>query len=167
MKRIINLADVNVKPRQPSFAAPADAAQRFDAARGEISRSIGAKRLGYNLTVVPAGNSAFSFHNHHVNEEMFLILEGSGELRVGSEVIAIKPNDVIACPPGGPELAHQIINNGQIDLKYLAVSTLDSPEYVEYPDSGKFGVYGKRADSDEDINYVGRTSGAIDYWDGE
>ena len=167
MKRVINLADVNIKPRPQSFAATSDTAQRFDAARGEIGREIGATRLGYNLTVVPAGKSAFPFHNHHVNEEMFLILEGSGELRVGSEVTAIKQNDVIACPPGGPELAHQITNNGQTDLKYLAVSTLESPEYVEYPDSGKFGVYGKRTDSDEDIHYIGRASGAVDYWDGE
>ena len=67
MKRVINLADVNIKPRPQSFSATSDTAQRFDAARGEIGREIGATRLGYNLTIVPAGKSAFPFHNHHVN----------------------------------------------------------------------------------------------------
>ena len=48
--------------------------------------------------------------------------------------------DIIACPPGGPETAHQLINTGEGELKYLAVSTKLSPELCEYPDSGKFGV---------------------------
>ncbi len=42
---------------------------------------------------------------------MFLILEG--ELRFGNERFAIRKHEVIACPPGGPEGAHQIINTGE------------------------------------------------------
>jgi uncharacterized cupin superfamily protein len=168
MKQIINLDAVVVKPRPDSFAAKGTAADKFDAMRGEIGRNIGAVKLGCNLTVVPAGKCAFPFHNHHVNEEMFLVLEGSGELRTGTEACEIKAHDVIACPAGGPDSAHQIINTGTTDLRYLEISTLESPEYVEYPDSGKFGVYGKRADAENgDIHYVGRTGDALDYWDGE
>lgn len=53
---------------------------------------------------------------------------------------AIKEGDVIACPPGGPEIAHQIINDSDYELKYQAVSTTLSPEVAEYPDSEKTGV---------------------------
>lgn len=168
MKYVINIADVELKPRPESFAATGAAADKFDALTGALSSRMGAQKLGYNLTVVPPGKCAFPFHNHHVNEELFLVLEGTGELRIGADTTKIKAMDVIACPPGGPELAHQILNSGDTDLKYLAVSTVESPEYVEYPDSGKFGVYGKSAGSGKGrIAFLGRSEDGLDYWDGE
>src|SRR5690349_19171480 len=93
-----------------------------------ISGLIGAQRLGYNITAVPPGKAAFPAHNHYGNEEMFFVLEGEGELRVGEERHAIRRGDFIACPPGGPETAHQIRNTGASELKYLAVSTTQTPD---------------------------------------
>jgi len=78
---------------------------------------------------------------------------------------------VIACPPGGRETAHQIINTGTVELKYLAVSTKQSPEIAEYPDSGKFGVlaeYGMNAEGKpQGFRFVGRAGLNVDYWEGE
>lgn len=167
MKYVVNIADIELKPRPDAFAAPGSAAEKFDAQTGAVSSRVGAEKLGYNVTLVPPGKCAFPFHNHHVNEELFLVLEGTGQLRIGADTIPIKPMDVIACPPGGPELAHQILNNSDTDLKYLAISTVESPEYVEYPDSGKFGVFGMRADSEDRIGFLGRSEDGLDYWDGE
>ena len=45
--------------------------------------------LHYNLTAVPPGKRAFPFHNHRVNEEMFFILEGTGEVRIGCDDTAV------------------------------------------------------------------------------
>ena len=162
MKRsIINLADVELQPRPPQFAPTGEAAQRFDVRVGQIARQIGAKKLGYNLTAVPPGKRAYPFHNHRLNEEMFYVLEGSGEVRIGAETFPIRAGDFIACPPGGPELAHQIVNTGSGELRYLAVSTMQYPEVCEYPDSGKIGVL---ADS---IRYVNRLDSQVGYWEGE
>ncbi|MGL6291176.1 MAG: cupin domain-containing protein, partial [Silanimonas sp.] len=68
-----------------------------------ISPRIGAQKLGYNLTIVPPGKAAFPAHNHYGNEEMFLVLEGEGELRVGDARYPLRAGDVVACPVGGPE----------------------------------------------------------------
>jgi uncharacterized cupin superfamily protein len=68
---------------------------------------------------------------------MFFILEGEGELRFGDKRFPIRQHDVIACPTGGPEVAHQIINTGTTTMRYLALSTLVEVEACEYPDSGK------------------------------
>ena len=68
---------------------------------------------------------------------MFVILEGSGTLRVAGEMLALRAGDVIFIPPG-PEYPHQILNTSDAPLKYLSVSTQESPEICEYPDSGKF-----------------------------
>ena len=171
MNPVINLDAVELHPRPASFAASGEAAERFDARMGLISAVIGAQKLGYNLTVVPPGKRAFPFHNHHINEEMFFVLDGTGELRMGKSIYPLRQGDVVACPAGGKETAHQIINTGTEDLRYLAISTTLAPEIAEYPDSDKFGVLGQASINDEGapvgFRFVGRESQNLDYWDGE
>ena len=146
--------------------------QSYEARLGAISTKIGAQKLGYNLTVVPPGKRAFPRHSHRVNEEMFFILEGEGELIVGDQRYPVKRGDVVACPPGGPETAHQIRNTSAIaDLKYLAVSTKLSPEMVDYPDSNKTGIYAEfppgPGGKPQAMRFLSRTGASLDYWEGE
>jgi uncharacterized cupin superfamily protein len=145
--------------------------ERFQARMGAIGAKIGAQKLGYNVTVVPPGKRAFPFHNHRVNEEMFFVLEGEGEVRFGKERYPIKTGDFIACPPGDAEHAHQIINTSSAELRYLAVSTKMNPEIAEYPDSGKFGVLAefpaKGEAKAQQFRFVGRPDQQIAYYDGE
>lgn len=169
--RIINIQDVELLPRPQAFAATGPAAEKYDARMGFIGPRVGAEKLGYNLTAVPPGKRAFPFHNHRVNEEMFFILEGTGEVRIGDGVYPVRAGDIVACPPGGKETAHQLINTGETELKYLAVSTKLSPEIAEYPDSGKFGIlaeYPPAADGKpQGFRFVGRETMNVDYWEGE
>lgn len=160
-KHIVNIADVELRPRPPERAPTGAAAQRFDARIGIIAPKLGARKLGYNLTAVPPGKRAFPFHSHRLNEEMFFLIEGSGEVRIGKEVFPIRAGDIIACPPGGRELAHQIVNTGAGELRYLAVSTMEGPEVCEYPDSGKIAVFA------ESLRYVNRSDSQVGYWEGE
>lgn len=170
-KPLMNIADVVLQSRPPALAATGSAAERYDARMGFIAPLLGARKLGYNLTAVPPGKRAFPAHNHHVNEEMFFILEGEGEVRIGDSSWPIRPGDIIACPPGGKESAHQIVNTGTAELRYLAVSTKLSPELVEYPDSGKFGVLAELAPEPDGkprgFRFVGRETSQLDYWEGE
>lgn len=146
---------------------------RFEAQMGRISSRIGAKKLGYNVTVLPPGKRAFPFHSHRVNEEMFFVLEGQGEIRIGPDTFPVTKGDVIACPAGGPETAHQIINRSNSnELKYLAVATSESPEIAEYPDSDKIGVFAEfPANGDGKptvMRYIIRGQADMaDYWEGE
>lgn len=171
MNRIINIADIELMPRPDAWAAKGPAAERFDARMGFIGPRLGAQKLGYSLIAVPPGKRAFPFHNHQVNEEMFFVLEGAGEIRIGNERLPIRAGDVIACPPGGKETAHQIINTGSTELKYLGISTKLSPEIAEYPDSGKFGVLAEQAPAADgkprSFRFVGRETLNVDYWEGE
>jgi len=169
---IINIASLEFRQfgHGVSYPGAENAPEKFEARIGDVGRRIGAEKLGYNLTVVPAGKRAFPFHNHRVNEEMFFVVEGTGEVRIGNECFAIKSGDVIACPAGGPETAHQIVNTSQADLKYLAVSTRVSPEIVDYPDSGKFGVLAEFPGPDgkpQLWRFIGRRESTVNYWDNE
>ncbi len=160
-KPIINLDEVVVEPRPTQFAPTGTAAEKYEAKVGFIGTLVGAQKLGYNITEVPPGKRAYPAHSHRVNEEMFLILKGSGEVRMGDQTYAVKPGDLIACPPGGKETAHQIVNTGKENLRYLAVSTREYPEICDYPDSEKFGVML------ETFRFIGRPEKSIDYWEGE
>ena len=153
MKPIINLDEVEFDDVEENGI--------YSSRRALFSAGIGARQLGYNLTVVPAGKVQCPFHSHRAEEEMFLILDGEGELRFGSERHAIRRHDVIACPAGGPEVAHQIVNTGTEPLRYLALSTKSRVEVCEYPDSGKVGVYAPG------MRRMLRTRDAVDYYDGE
>ncbi|MGC2167293.1 MAG: cupin domain-containing protein [Gallionella sp.] len=61
--------------------------------------------MGYNITAVPAGKRAFPPHSHRMNEEMFLVLERSGEVQIGDTEYPIRQGDIVALPPGGKESA--------------------------------------------------------------
>src|SRR6516165_6572814 len=157
---IINIAEVEFAP----FPAPMPETvkAKFEGAMlGQVGRKIGAQKLGYNVTAVPAGKRAFPFHNHRVNEEMFFILEGEGEVRIGDQTYPVQKGDFIACPSGGAEAAHQIVNTSKKELRYLAVSTMQAPEIADYPDSKKFGVL-----SADGFRFLGRVDQSLNYWDG-
>ncbi len=145
----------------------------FAAQVGRIGPVIGAKKLGCQLHVVPAGKKAFPRHAHHANEEMFYIISGEGEYRIGDDIYHVSAGDVISAPSGDASTAHQIRNTGTAELRYLGFSTRIDPEVVEYPDSGKFAV-ASMVPEDKGlpgarVSYIGRFSemNAVDYWEGE
>jgi uncharacterized cupin superfamily protein len=144
--------------------------ERFGADMAQVGRRIGAKKLGYNVTVIDPGKAAFPAHNHRVNEEMFLVLEGEGELRLGAERHPVRRGDVIACPPGGPDTAHQFRNTGPGPLKLFSVSTVEGMEVVEYPDSGKTGYAVMTTGPDgkpQLVRGIAKNEGQPKYWEGE
>lgn len=122
---------------------------------------VGARDLGYSYDVVPPGKISCPFHSHRGEEEMFFIVQGRGSLRYGEERRPIRAGDVICCPTGGPETAHQIINDSDADLAYLSISTMRSVEVCEYPDSGKIGTFAG------ELRHMTRRQDAVDYWLGE
>lgn len=165
---IINLDQLELHDMPPQFAAHGPAAERYAPRMGLIGEAIGARKLGCNLTVLAPGKRAFPFHNHRVNEEMFIVVEGQGEVRIGAARHPIRQGDIIACPPGGQDTAHQIINTSAAELRYLAISTRLSPEVAEFPDSGKYAML--VADTDGTtlpVRTVGRLDESVDYWEGE
>jgi uncharacterized cupin superfamily protein len=138
----------------------------YTSRRALFSARIGARKLGYNLTELPPGKSQCPFHSHREEEEMFLILEGEGELRFGEQRFRLRRFDVVACPTGGAEVAHQIINTGPTTMRYLSLSTVSATEVCEYPDSGKIGVFASSSGR-SGMRKLFRTETGVDYYDRE
>jgi len=159
MKEVVNIADLPFETETHG--------SRFSVTRGEVGEALGLTVLGCMLHVVPPGKTAFPYHRHHGCDEMFYIVSGEGEYRIGEKRIAVKAGDCLGAPAGGE--AHQIVNTGTQELKYLGLSNNPVSDLVEYPDSGKIGI---RAGA-KGIAYTGATFRArgrlapADYWDGE
>ncbi|AWH89877.1 cupin domain-containing protein [Limnobaculum parvum] len=123
------------------------------------------------LTSLAPGMRCFPFHNYHVNEEVFIVIEGCGEVRIGENIYSIKSDDVIACTAGGQNTVHQIINNSEHELRYLALSTQIATDAVEYPDSGKYSVMAEFGVDDkgnvQGFQSIARLNDSVDYWQGE
>ena len=163
-KHIANIHELKGETREVSQGT------KFAAKLLPIAPALGAKKLGYNLTEVPPGKKAFPYHFHHVNEEMFFIVSGKGEVRMPDGTHALKEGDILCCPPG-PDGAHQIVNTGKEPLRYLALSSIQDPEVVEYPDAGKYGVaVGRipgRPIAESNFYAYAFTKARVDYWEGE
>jgi len=168
---IIKLADVLIQTLDPAQESKGTPPDDFDVRWGEIASRIDARKLGYNLTVVAPGKRNCPFHSHRNDEEMFFVLEGSDELRFGDARYPLKSVDIIACPTGGADTAHQINNTGSVEMRYLAVSTMEPVEVCEYPDSGKFGAFADGGTGDNGkptrFRYIGRHQDNRNYWEGE
>jgi uncharacterized cupin superfamily protein len=162
-KPIVNIDALEMRQSQKG--------SRFAASTGRIGAVIGMKDLGAQYIVVPPGKSGFPFHAHRNNEEMFIILEGEGNYRVGTETWPVRAGDVISAVAGDASTAHQLTNSGTGDLRYFAISTRNDPDICEYPDSGKFmvasGIPEGGGMMGAEFVLRGRERPLLDYWDGE
>ena len=151
-KLIRNVADVKLERqlREPLY----------DTLCGGVSEGSAATKLGAGYDELPAGKRSCPYHYHLAQEEMFIILEGAGTLRVAEQMLPVRAGDVVFIPPG-PEYPHQFINTSAAVMKYLSVSTQERPELCVYPDSGKVGAFA------QGVRVIQRLQANLDYWDGE
>lgn len=137
----------------------------YDGQGARLARGTAARKLGASFDILAPGKRGCPYHLHHAQEEMFIVLEGTGTLRVAGELLPLKAGDVVFVP-AGPEYPHQIINSSDAPLKYYSISTMETPEICEYPDSGKYLAEGSLA-SQAPFEIVDRRGPGLDYWDGE
>jgi len=137
----------------------------YDTRCARLAKGTAARKLGASIDTVAPGMLSCPYHFHHAQEEMFVILDGRGTLRVAGELLPIKAGDVIFVPPG-PEYPHQLINTSDAALKYLSVSTREQPEICEYPDSNKYLAHSMTSDG-RYFEAIQRVENTLDYWDGE
>lgn len=137
----------------------------YESLGARLATGTAAQKLGASIDTVAPGKRSCPYHFHYAQEEMFVVLDGTGTLRVAGERLPIKTGDVIFIPPG-PEYPHQIINTSDAPLKYLSISTRETPEICEYPDSGKYGAYARRDDGSS-FRALQYPKSSVDYWESE
>jgi uncharacterized cupin superfamily protein len=159
LRPVLNIADVPFQERGNG--------KHFAVKWGRVGPALGLNALGCAVHVVPPGKRAFPMHRHHVMDELFVVLSGTGEYRFGEETYPLRPGDLVGAPAGTKP--HQIVNTGTQELRYLGISSMTPVEVVDYPDSGKVGVMAGVKNGDfKSATYAGMGRLApADYYDGE
>jgi uncharacterized cupin superfamily protein len=117
----------------------------------DLGRAAGSRDTGLKWVRCRPGESSARLHCHSAEEEVFVILEGEGTLRLvraplansGAEPDgeqAVRAGHVIA-RPAGTRVAHQLIA-GADGLTYLAYGTREPNDICFYPDSGEVFIRG-------------------------
>lgn len=162
-KPVVNIDELEMKSSSKGT--------RFANKAGRIGGVLGMKGLGAQYIVVPPGKTGYPFHSHRNNDELFIILEGEGTYRFGTESYPVRAGDICSALAGDASTAHQLTNTGSGDLRYFAVSTRNDPDILEYPDSGKFlvasGIPAGGGMMGAKFVMQGRDKPLLDYWDGE
>jgi uncharacterized cupin superfamily protein len=122
----------------------------------DIGAAAGSETTGMQHLRIAPGARGFPHHCHGAEEELFVVLGGEGQARLGEDRFPIRRGSVLARPPG-TGVAHSFYA-GEAGLEILAWGTRVPNDIVYYPDSGKVSLGG--------VGLRGRLEPA-GYWDGE
>lgn len=122
----------------------------------DMAAAAGAVRTGLNLGRCAPGMLQYPPHCHSSEEELFVVLEGSGTCILGDDEHAVRPGHVLS-RPAGTGVAHAL-RGGPEGLTFLAYGTRDTNDVAYFPRSNKIYWPG--------LGVIGRIE-RLDYWDGE
>jgi len=125
--RIVNLSEL---PWSPWSTGPGVSVEIRDPAR-----KLGSSHCGFRVYRLAPGQQSTRLHRHLLQEEMFLILAGTGTLRHGDRRVPIKAGDFILYLAGDPA-AHTLVNTGPEPMDYIATGDRVAYEVCEYPEDG-------------------------------
>jgi uncharacterized cupin superfamily protein len=144
---VVNVETVTARPFGRS---------RVSALRRNLGQAAGSTATGIQHIEVAAGKESSPQHCHSLEEELFVVLAGAGELLLGDEQTPVRAGHVIARPPG-TGVAHAF-RAGEAGLTLLAYGPREPGDLCYYPRSNKISFRG--------LGVVVRVEPA-DYWDGE
>ena len=154
---VVNVRDVESQP----FGRGSVSSEGRD-----LGRAAGSIRTGLNLVSVPAGYLNVPPHCHSAEEELFVVLDGEGEVELTPTPSArpdavtgtfpVRAGTAVACR-AGTRVAHAFrARLGGLTL--LAYGTREANDIAYYPRSDKVNFRG--------IGLIARLE-RLDYWDGE
>ena len=102
-----------------------------------LGDAAGSEKLYVNIDTVPPGAYSTKYHSHTQQEEFFLVLEGTGTLRLNGVEHAVKKGDYFA-KPAGRDIAHTFYNPGSGALVILDAGTKEKEDTCYYPDDDMY-----------------------------
>lgn len=124
---------------------------RYELTRQHVSLALGGvKDVGpwggglpfdVELTTLPPGARNYPLHAHAAQTEHYLFLSGTGVISAGAgagegglERVQVGPGDHVVCAPGE---AHELHNDGAVDLVYYVIADHHPADITTYPRTGK------------------------------
>lgn len=82
-----------------------------------LAEQLGATALGARMWRLEPGQASTK-HRHFEQEELYVLLEGTGRVRIGEEVLTLARLDAMLV---GPETVRQLFNDTDADQLWLVV----------------------------------------------
>jgi uncharacterized cupin superfamily protein len=126
------VGDVSPRPRR---IANLDQGIRWELETGAVDLNmgdvVGSVETGLSHMAVPPGAEGYPPHCHAAEEELFVVLEGSGTVTLGDDSAEVRRGTIVS-RPAGTRVAHSF-RAGDEGLAYLAYSTREPNDVVYYP----------------------------------
>ena len=135
--RKLNIGDVT--PFEYAFEPP------IRGRMADIGRALGSASIGLVIQTVKPGCRSSRRHRHVFQEEILVVMTGSGTLHHGDQPLPVRSGDVVCYLPGDPE-PHAFENTGSEDLVVWAFGNRFRHEVCIYPDQDVAFVEGLGAD---------------------
>ncbi|MEA2220680.1 MAG: hypothetical protein QOJ35_3306 [Solirubrobacteraceae bacterium] len=90
----------------------------------DLAKQLGAQTLGARLWRLAPGQAS-TRHRHATEAELYVLLEGTGRIRVGDELFQLAP---LSCALVEPEAVRQVFNDTDADALWLVVGA--PPEHA-------------------------------------
>jgi len=71
-----------------------------------------------SINSMPAGGGMPIYHNHHQNEEVYIFIQGQGQLQVDGETIDVQEGSIVRIGPNGERIWR---NNSKETLVYIII----------------------------------------------
>jgi mannose-6-phosphate isomerase-like protein (cupin superfamily) len=81
----------------------------------DLARQLESQNLGMRLWRLHPGQASTK-HRHRVTEELYLVLEGTGRMRVGDELLTLEPMSAVLVEPRD---MRQVFNDTDSDQLWL------------------------------------------------
>jgi uncharacterized cupin superfamily protein len=92
------------------------------------ARPMGAEQLGVNLRVlapgtahVPPGEEPSLGHSHRTIEEIYFVVDGEVNVKLGDDVVTLGPRDAVRIPPLTPRAVR---NDSGAEAAFLMISRM-------------------------------------------
>lgn len=159
------IAELSPRPANIVNVADVESFERIMTTIGRrirlLGEAVGSQRTGLRHCEVLPGMLNMPPHCHSTEEEIFVVLDGSGHLLLwedgGVEEHTVRTGSVVARLPG-TGVAHAF-RGGESGMTLLMYGTRESGEVCYYPRSGKVYFIG--------LGLITRVGERLDYWDGE
>ena len=132
-----------VSPRPPRIANLSQGI-RWELETGAVDLNlgdvVGSLETGLSHMTIPPGGEGYPPHCHAAEEELFVVLEGSGAVTLGEESADVRRGSVVS-RPAGTRVSHSF-RAGEDGLSYLAYGTREPNDVVYYPRSDEIKFRG-------------------------
>jgi uncharacterized cupin superfamily protein len=127
--------DVGAVSPRPGRIAHISQGLRYELPSGAVDLNlgdvVGSRETGLSHMTIPVGAEGYPPHCHAAEEELFVVLDGSGTVTLGDEATELRRGSVVA-RPAGTRVAHSF-QAGDSRLAYLAYGTRVPHDVVYYP----------------------------------